>query len=105
MPAGQPSHSWTGRRSIRLQRRGRRDALSRGGLVQLEGPRPGFPVPGGQQARAVGRAQAIFEAEEGLTQVVHACKTAAERTTPWQVRKKVLPPASAELSFMTAGEK
>lgn len=104
MPTGQPSHSWTGRRSIRLQRRSRGDALSGGGLVQLKGPRPGFPVPGGQQARAVGGgAQAIFEAEEGLTQVVHACETATERTDDSLASEKASPASGQGRSLFYDG--
>ena len=99
MPTGEPGHSLTGRGRIGLQGWSRGEALGGRGLGQLKGPRPVFPVPGGQQARAVGGAQAVFQAEEGLSQVVHACNTAAERMRPWQVRRQVVPPGQGRALF------
>lgn len=99
MPTGKPGHSLTGRGRIGLQGWSWGEALGGRGLGQLKGPCPVFPVPGGQQARAVGGTQAIFQAEEGLSQVVHACNAAAERMRPWQVRRQVAPPGQGRALF------
>lgn len=63
---------------VGLQRRSWGEALSGGLLDQLQGPGSAFPVPGGQQTSGVRRVQAILQAEEGLTQVVHTREAAVQ---------------------------